>query len=203
MIGPALHAGPINLQFGGPAMSSHSRSNLITGLIFLAFAALVAFVWVPLDVETGLVEKVRRRIMIGDSLAPTLAAFFIGLGGLVLVLFERSEPDQPSVKLANVTFIATQIFILVVGFLIMLYAGPLAVSLFNGDAEYRLLRDTAPWKYIGYFLGGIFIVAGLISQSEGRMSLRSVVIAVGVVVVLTIIYDVPFEDLLLPPNGDV
>ena len=77
MIGPALHAGPINLQFGGPAMSSHSRSNLITGLIFLAFAALVAFVWVPLDVETGLVEKVRRRIMIGDSLAPTLAAFLL------------------------------------------------------------------------------------------------------------------------------
>ena len=52
-------------------MSSHSRSNLITGLIFLAFAALVAFVWVPLDVETGLVEKVRRRIMIGDALART------------------------------------------------------------------------------------------------------------------------------------
>ena len=184
-------------------MSSHSRSNLITGLVFLAFAALVAFIWVPLDVETGLVEKVRRRIMIGDALAPTVAAFFIGLGGLVLVLFERKAPDQPSVKLAHVTFVGIQIAILVIGFLIMLYAGPLAVSLFSGDTEYRLLRDTAPWKYVGYFLGGIFIVAGLISQSEGRLTLRSVVIAIGVVVALIIIYDVPFEDLLLPPNGDV
>ena len=184
-------------------MSSHSRSNLITGLVFLAFAALVAFIWVPLDVETGLVEKVRRRIMIGDALAPTVAAFFIGLGGLVLVLFERKAPDQPSVKLANVTFVGIQIAILVIGFLIMLYAGPLAVSLFSGDTEYRLLRDTAPWKYVGYFLGGIFIVAGLISQSEGRLTLRSIVIAIGVVVALIIIYDVPFEDLLLPPNGDV
>lgn len=184
-------------------MSSHSRSNLITGLVFLAFAVLVAFIWVPLDVETGLVEKVRRRIMIGDALAPTVAAFFIGLGGLVLVLFERKAPDQPSVKLANVTFVGIQIAILVIGFLIMLYAGPLAVSLFSGDTEYRLLRDTAPWKYVGYFLGGIFIVAGLISQSEGRLTLRSIVIAIGVVVALIIIYDVPFEDLLLPPNGDV
>lgn len=184
-------------------MSSHSRSNLIIGLIFLAFAALVAFVWVPLDVETGLVEKVRRRIMIGDALAPTVAAFFIGLGGLILVLFERKAPDQPSVNLANLTFVGLQIFILVVGFLIMLYAGPLAVWLFGGDTEYRLLRDTAPWKYIGYFLGGVFIVAGLISQSEGRLSFRSVVIAIGVVIALILVYDLPFDDLLLPPNGDV
>ena len=184
-------------------MSSHSRSNLITGLIFLAFAAFVAFVWVPLDVETGLVEKVRRRIMIGDALAPTVAAFFIGLGGLVLVLFERKAPDQASVNLANVLFVGLQIFILVVGFLIMLYAGPLAVALFGGDTEYRLLRDTAPWKYVGYFLGGVFIVAGLISQSEGRLSLRAVAIAIGVVIALIVIYDLPFDDLLLPPNGDV
>ena len=184
-------------------MSSHSRSNLITGLIFVAFAIVVAFVWVPLDVETGLVEKVRRRVTIGDSLAPTVAAFFIGLGGLVLILFERKASDQPSVNLANVTFVGLQILILVIGFLIMLYAGPLAVSIFNGDTEYRLLRDTVPWKYVGYFLGGTFIVTGLISLTEGRVSGRGFGIAVCVVLVLILIYDLPFDNMLLPPNGDV
>lgn len=180
-----------------------SRSNLVLGLGFLAFAALVAFVWVPLDVETGLVEKVRRRIAIGDALAPTVAAFFIGLGGVLLILLERNTPDQPRVNLANLVFIGVQVSVLIVGFLIMLYAGPLAVGLFGGETEYRLLRDTVPWKYIGFFLGGAFIVAGLISQSEGRVTLRSILIGICVVLGLIMVYDVPFDDLLLPPNGDV
>lgn len=180
-----------------------SRSNLALGLIFLVFAILVAFVWVPLDTETGLIEKVRRRIMIGDALAPTMAAFFIGLGGLLLILTERKAPDQPVVNLTNLAFIGIQIATLILGFLIMLYAGPVAVALFNGDAEYRLLRDTAPWKYIGYFLGGVFIVAGLIAQAEGRITWRGMFIAMSVVVALIVIYDLPFDDLLLPPNGDV
>jgi len=184
-------------------MTSHSRSNLILGLVFVAFAALVAFVWVPLDVETGLIEKVRRRVVIGDALAPTVAAFFIGMGGLVLILSERKVPDQPRLRMSNLSFICVQLAILVTGFAIMLYAGPIAVALSDGEVEYRLLRDTAPWKYIGYSLGGIFIVAGLISQAEGRLTGRSVLIAACVVLALIAIYDLPFENLLLPPNGDV
>ncbi len=183
-------------------MTKHPRHNLILGLVFLAFAMFVAFVWVPLDTETGLIEKVRRQSNIGDALAPTLAAFFVGLGGVLLLLFERKDPHQPALSKANLKFICVQIGVLVFGFLIMLYAGPLAVFLFQGDVEYRLLRDSVPWKYIGYFLGGTFIVAGLISQVEGRVSIRSVIIGVCVVVLLIAIYDLPFEDLLLPPNGD-
>lgn len=184
-------------------MPSQPRSNLFLGLAFLAFAGVVAFVWVPLDVETGLIEKVRRRLLIGDALAPTVAAFFIGLGGLMLISSERKTPDQPYIDTASLSFIAMQITILVCGFLVMLYAGPFAVWLFNGETEYRLLRDTAPWKFIGYFAGGVFIVAGLISQIEGRVRWRNVLIGTCVVLGLIAIYDLPFDDLLLPPNGDV
>ncbi|MEM8980723.1 MAG: hypothetical protein AAGD04_14650 [Pseudomonadota bacterium] len=184
-------------------MSTPSRSNFFLGLVFLAFALFVAFVWVPLDTETGLIEKVRRRTMIGDALAPTVAAFFIGLGGLVLLLFERNAHDQPRLGGANLKFIGMHCAVLVIGFLIMLYAGPILVSLIDGETEYRVLRDTAPWKYIGYFLGGTFIVAGLISQAEGRVTLKAAVIGMCVVLALIVIYDLPFEDLLLPPNGDV
>ena len=187
----------------GLDMTQHSRSNVILGLIFIVFAVIVAFVWVPLDTETGLIEKVRRQTNIGDALAPTVAAFFIGLGGALLILFERNAPNQPRVSFANLTFISVQIGVLVLGFLVMLYAGAIAITVTGVEEEYRLLRDTAPWKYIGYFPGGIVIVAGLISQAEGRVSARSVLIGICVVIALIVIYDLPFENLLLPPNGDV
>lgn len=184
-------------------MMPHSRSNLILGLCCAAFAALVAFVWIPLDVDTGLIEKVRRQLVIGDALAPMVAAAFIGIGGLLLAVFERRAPGQPAVRLADLAFVGIALAVLVTGFLIMLYAGPTAVALFGGDAEYRLLRDTAPWKYIGFFLGGVFIITGLITQAENRFRLRNLCIAAAVTLVLILIYDVPFDDLLLPPNGDV
>ncbi|MEM6311762.1 MAG: hypothetical protein AAF754_17145 [Pseudomonadota bacterium] len=180
-----------------------SRSNMYLGILCIVFAALVAFVWIPLDVETGLIEKVRRQTNIGDALAPTVAAFFVGLGGVLLLIFERNDTNQPKLVAANVRFISSQIGILVFGFLIMLYAGPLAAYLLHDGGEYRLLRDSAPWKYVGYFLGGILIVSGLISHVEGRFSGRSALVSICVVVVLIVIYDLPFEDLLLPPNGDV
>ena len=183
-------------------MTAHPRTNIFIGLFIVVFALFVALVWVPLDAETGLVEMVRRQINIGDALAPTVAAFFIGLGRLLLLLFERKDTNQSGLTLASLNFIGLKIVVLVVGFLIMLFAGPIAVSLLGGDVEYRLLRDTAPWKYAGYFLGGTFIISGLIAQAEERFFGRSVLIGICVVVGLIVIYDLPFEDLLLPPNGD-
>ena len=76
-------------------MPNRPRNNTILGLIFLAFALLVATVWIPLDTETGLIEKVRRQTNIGDALAPTVAACFVGIGGVLLLLFERKDQHQP------------------------------------------------------------------------------------------------------------
>jgi len=38
---------------------------------------------------------------------------------------------------------------------------------------------------------------------EGRLSVVSVGVAILATIILIIIYDFPFDDLLLPPNGDV
>ena len=83
----------------------------------------------------------------------------------------------------------------------MRWAGPISAHLFGED--YRSLRDTVPWKYIGYFSGGILMIFGLISMMEGRMRWRTLIISILAVVFLIIVYDLPFENLLLPPNGDL
>ncbi|MBC6408338.1 MAG: hypothetical protein GDA40_09625 [Rhodobacteraceae bacterium] len=76
-------------------MPSHSRSNLYLGLVCLAFAALLAFVWGPLDATTGLVEKIRNRLGIGDGLAPTVAAVCVGFGGMLLALAQTGPLARP------------------------------------------------------------------------------------------------------------
>ncbi|MDP7426160.1 MAG: hypothetical protein QF394_12185, partial [Rhodospirillales bacterium] len=59
-----------------------------------------------------------------------------------------------------------------------------------------------PYKYLGYVLGGFFMVFGLIRVVENRFSASAAWASIIAVLVLTILYDVPFENLLLPPNGD-
>ncbi len=194
-------------NIGASPVDNRSNSNAILGGLCVLAAALVAFVWVPLDVDSGVVEQVRRRVQIGDSLAPVTAAVFIAIGGLVLLLVERRVPGQPAFTLHNLRFIALSAAIIVVGFLIMRFTGPLTVDVVNlltgSELQYRLLRDSAPWKFIGYFIGGIFVVTGLMAQAEGGITRKNLGIATAVVIALILIFDVPFDDLLLPPNGDV
>ncbi|WP_164658152.1 hypothetical protein [Tropicibacter sp. Alg240-R139] len=185
----------------------HSNGNLILGAATIAFAILVIFIWIPLDTQTGLIEKVRRQVTIGDALAPTIAASFLAIGGLMLVLFERNADDQPKVSPQDVLFGLALIASIIISILVMRYAGPATVGLWNllsgSEAEYRLLRDTAPWKYIGFLLGGTVMITMLVSLVEGRLRVKTLMIAFISVSVMAAIYDLPFDDLLLPPNGDV
>ena len=183
------------------------KTNLIIGLIFVVLALLLALVWIPLDVETAYFEKERRQIVIGDSLAPTLAAFFILFGGLLILAFERVKEDQSSLSFASLRFSAAILLIVLVSFALMRWAGPALVwsaNLFlSEDLSYRLLRDTVPWKFVGFFLGGGFLIASLISMVAGKVTVKTILIAATAIIVMILIYDLPFEDLLLPPNGDV
>lgn len=178
------------------------------GTVFVLFAVLLVFVWVPLDVDTDYLEKVRRQVSIGDSLAPTLAGFFLLIGGLGLLLFgaDSKETEAPTDLLA-LRFAALLFLTYFVSFLLMLAVGPLIVWISNltagGEQEYRLLRDTAPWKYLGFATGGTLAVAGTISMLEGRATLRAFLTGLLAVAAMIAIYDLPFDDLLLPPNGDV
>lgn len=182
------------------------RTNLYLSAGCVAVAAAIALAWAPLDTDTGMIETVRRRVSIGDALAPTLAAGFIGLGG-VLVFFQKRDPLPSGVSVANLRFLAAFLGMFAVGFALMRWTGPLAVAVADmftdRDMTYRALRDTGPWKYIGFLTGGTFLVATMIAVIEGRLTRRAVLIAVVAISALIALYDLPFDDFALPPNGDV
>ncbi|MEL7260454.1 MAG: hypothetical protein AAGK69_03690 [Pseudomonadota bacterium] len=182
------------------------QSQIALGLGCAAFAVLTLAVWIPLDTDTGLIETVRRRTAIGDAFAPTLAAGFILIGGLLTALSRAVPGGTEDAPRRALRFGAIMLAILIGGFLMALYAGPIAVALYNLGAaeplEYRLLRGSFPWKYIGFVLGGTFAITGSIALAEGRLTRRAVLIGIGGVLGMIVLFDVPFDDLLLPPNGD-
>lgn len=181
------------------------------GWIALLASGIILFIWIPLDVDTGIIEKVRRQVILGDAFAPSIAAALIGLGGL-LILFERknssADANQPEAHRGATLNDLKHSFILLgiasVSLILMRYTGPMVLGVIEGsDAEYRLLRDTAPWKYIGFVTGGMCLIVSLIAFTERRLRWQHFLIALLAVLALIAFYDLPFEDLLLPPNGDV
>ena len=167
-------------------------------LFFLAVAIIIIFVWVPLDTGTGMIEKVRRQLIIGDALAPTVAGIVILLGSL-LMLWRPSQSQFMSPQ--NLMWILALLIIFVVSLTIMRYAGPLAV--FWSETGYRPLRATPPWSYMGFLLGGTTMVGGVTSLVSRRLSFKYFLIGFIASLVIALVYDVPFDDLVLPPNGDI
>ncbi len=184
-------------------MSGSTRSNFILGLVLVAFSAVLLFVWIPLDTDTGYIEKVRRQVTVGDAAAPSIAALFLLTGGLLLIFVERARADQPAFGRRHLVFVLSFVGWTVLSLLVMRYAGPALVAVLGMDMEYRLLRDTLPWKYVGFLIGGTMLISGGISMVEGRVRPQRVLLSLVITTVMMLIYDVPFEDLLLPPNGDV
>ena len=137
-------------------MRSFSK-DVWLGAFFLGFGLLTLLVWVPLDTDSGLLQKVRRTTLIGDALAPSLAAVLLSLSALWLLITSWEKTEEISrVNLRPALLIAGT---LISAMLLMRWTGPLLIE------EYRPLRDTLPWKYLGYMLGGSFMIFGLISFS--------------------------------------
>lgn len=174
----------------------------LLGIVCIAAALLALFVWIPLDIETGLVEKVRRQVQIGDSLLPTLACGFVFVGGLLL-LISPAHDGSNRLSRDNLQFLLTLLLLLAFAILVMRWLGPVLVWVLTEDSTYRILRDTAPWKHLGFVAGGTLLVAGIMALVEGRLTFRGVLIGLLATLSLIAVYDLPFEDLLLPPNGDV
>lgn len=170
------------------------------GLIATACAALLLFVWVPLDVETGLIETVRRQTTLGDSLGPTVAGTVILLGGVLTYL--HADHSAPTLTRTNMIWLGLLLISLAFGLTVMRYAGPAVTGLLT-DQPYRALRATPPWNYTGYVAGGTLLVASLISIVRGRLRLSAVLIGLTASLIIALLYDLPFDDLQLPPNGDV
>ena len=177
------------------------NSDFLLGIGGLVVGCLILFVWIPLDVETGLIEKVRSRVVIGDSLAPSLAGLVLIVAALMLIFQSYRSRGKVELSWSSVKYVGRMLAILGLSMAVMRWAGPIAT--YAGSLDYRSLRDTVPWKYIGYFLGGSTMVFGLISMIEGRLRWRVLIISVLAVLALMLVYDLPFDNLLLPPNGDV
>lgn len=189
------------------------------GFFALAVSLLILFAWIPLDVESGFIEKARRSLVLGDAFAPTIATVLIAIGACLIFIERRGKPahstqDTESVSAShdgvqylqcdNLKYLLATLSIITVALAVMRYGGPLLVVLIGEeDASYRLLRDTPPWKYIGFVAGGVLLISGLIAWVERRFRFRFLVIGIIAVLVLIAVYDLPFDDLLLPPNGDV
>ena len=170
------------------------------GFFFCVLAVLLIFVWVPLDVETGIVETVRRKLVVGDSLGPTVAGAVILLGGMICIWAEGGEDQQ--LNRDNMRWLLRLGSLLILGLLIMRYAGAPIVSLIT-DESYRALRNTPPYSYVGYVLGGTLMAAGLTCLARRRVTLGAILVGLLATLVIALLYDLPFDDLLLPPNGDV
>lgn len=179
-----------------------SNQTVLMAALVLILAVLALLFWIPNDTMSGFLQSRRGRVSIGDAMAPGLAFGLMALSGL-LILMRAREPVRARLTRHHVIFVAALILLIAVCFSLMRYAGPLMAALFADGGDYRVLRDTMPWKHIGFILGGGSLVAALTSWMERRISLKAVLIGLAATLVLIGIFDLAFDDLLLPPNGDV
>jgi hypothetical protein len=181
--------------------------NLVLGLAALCFGLFAIFVWVPLDSGSGIVIKSRGKFKVGDALAPTVAFSLLCIAGLMVIFEQRRGATSPKINPKSHVFALLFLGIFAVSILLMRWTGPIIVHLLGVGADqgigYRELRDTAPWKYLGYVTGGTVLITATITLASRVFKPRFLLIGFGMACLMAAIYDLPFEDLLLPPNGDV
>lgn len=187
--------------------------NTATGLFLGSFSLIALIWWIPGDIESGILIQERYSVHIGDAMLPTgLALILLVLSGALIVqsLFRRRSGPAPSDEAGMLDASGAINLLIMTGIVgasvaLMVWTGPVLVDALNGmgvtDKSYRQLSDTAPFKYSGFALGGFVMVFGLTSWVQGRTSWRAALTASGMVVFLIVLYDVPFDGLLLPPNG--
>ena len=182
-------------------MKGRVTQDTALGALVLLFGVFIVLVWAPLDSETGLAERVRGRWTLGDALAPTAAGALLATAGAALLARALRRPDPPSMHWSNLGFLGAFVACTGLALVVMRFAGPLAAELAAGD--YRPLRNDPPWKYIGFVAGGGLLIFSLSALVERRLALARLALAIAIALAMAIAWDLPFEDLLLPPNGDV
>lgn len=182
--------------------------SLGVAAFFAAFALATLVFWIPADIESGVVETFRRRVIIGDALAPTvIAVAMLAVGGLFAATeLLRPRRERAPFDRQSLVFIVRVGAAVALGLALMVFTGPLTVDAINaagGDiGSYRQLRDTFPYKYLGYLAGGTVMVGGIVAVVEQRLTRGLAAVALLATLILMLMYDLPFDDVLLPPNGD-
>ena len=184
-------------------MTTHHLDRLI-GIFISVMCLLCIFVWIPADSETGLVETVRRRLIIGDALAPTVASLL----GLVCAAFLMIKPEnQPELSRKALVSLFIYIACFSVTLAVMRYFGPAMIDSLHSlnllSFSYRPLRATFPVSYISFVTAGGIMIFSLSVYIDRRYSWARLGVCFALAFFIALLFDVPFEDILLPPNGDV
>ena len=184
-----------------------SRQEQIIGALCVLFSLFLLLVWIPSDIDSGLASKVRGRSKIGDALAPTMTAVLLGIAGLAVFASSASSKSEETIKPQNFLYIAAVSLLVLLSCGLMYVFGPLVVDVarvFVTDLpEYRTLRSSVPWKYLGYLVGSVVMLVGFfVITGFGSWKWR-LLVALLAALALALAYDLPFDDLLLPPNGDI
>lgn len=202
-----------------------AKWNLGLGLFCSAFALFALLYWIPTDIESGVVELERREYIIGDAMGPFFLSICMLLLSASLILgaiftlwrAPRDASSEEDSKLlegdisggispGNFLFLVKLLGFIVASMALMEWVGPLMADALRAAGHdigtYRQLVATVPYKYLGFIAGGFVMVVGLTALIEGRVTRVGVLTAIFTITVLIIVYDVPFDTLLLPPNGD-
>ena len=140
-------------------------------------------------------------------LAPVLALCIMLFGGAWLML----STNRTIIGKIAAPARAILMFLVIVGtsLLLMRFTGPVmvwlaeAVGVVEAGTGYRPLRDTLPWKFTGFLAGGTMMIWALSAYADNKWSWRRLVIGFLIALVIGAAFDLPFEDLILPPNGDL
>ena len=186
------------------------------GVVVLAGAATALLVWFPLDIQGGFMEPGSDGTPEpGDAFFPVLlASALLGLSILHLAVATlRRRPattgsGEPAGRLTpdNIRFFLLFHAVVVAGMAVVYWFGPLLVAALGGagllDATYRQLTDTAPYKYLGYVVGGGAMTLVLMAWAEGGLRPRAVATVALVLAALVGLFDGLLSNVQLPPNAD-
>ena len=182
---------------------------------FGAVASIAAFItlliWIPNDIKGGFIEINQiGKPEPGDAFFPIILAILmlvLSTGQLVGAVLS-SKPQEASGKLTtnNLRFLFLFYAIILAGLTIMYWLGPLVVdglrTIGTIDSTYRQLVDTAPYKYLGYVVGGFLMTTGLIAWAEGSIRPQAVLTVAIVIGILILVLDILLYNIQLPPNAD-
>lgn len=181
--------------------------------LVMTLGAIVALVvWFPNDIRGGFIETNQVGTAApGDAFFPVMLAILILIlsAGLLANSFlgASGQPRLGYLSVSNFVFIGKIFAAVAIGLTLMTWLGPLTVlaqnSLTDSDATYRALSDTAPYKYIGYIGGGMFISLMLIRYAAGSISKRSILVVLLVIAALVLALDGLLTNVQIPPNADL
>ena len=180
--------------------------EFIIGVFGLALAIVAVTVWFPYDIAGSFMQKtLTGRVQPGDAFYPIVLAALLGLLGAIQMLAslrKTGERTSGELSLENLRFLIGLCAFLAISALLCYGLAPWLAETVNGGRPYRLLRDTAPWKFLGFGLAAPALIWPMVVLSERRVSLRGAIFVAVFVAILLVVFGMALPDTFLPPNAE-